>query len=250
MFSKKYIIIIISFSYIGVFSQTDSVIIKSFPEKFKFVDYNNDGSLQTSEIDFIISTYLDNSRKYPKALLNEFVLFYNERQQKQKIVIDSTLSTIASNTITPKKIEQPKDKPNKLGIAVLPVGSEFAVGTKYNITNRSTVELRLTKPNYTLNPTGKTGYSFVTELIYVHRVVAKPKVKFNVGLGARADYALNSNVENFRYGAVVPISVEAFPFAAIPNGALFFEVAPIFTLNADKSQLGLFRSASGFCIYF
>jgi hypothetical protein len=224
-------------------SQTDTVVIKQFPGKFNFIDYNNDGYLQRSEIDYVVDSYLDNTRKYPNVLVKEFVTFYQTNLPSNKPLIDTT-------SAIPKKIEPLKEKVNKIGMAILPVGSEFALGVKYNITKISTVDARLAKPNYTVSAIGTQAFSFATELFYTHRVMAKPKVKFNLSIGARAEYSKTSSGEVFRYGIVTPLSVEAFPFAVIPNGALFFEIAAIYTTSANKSQAGFLRSASGFCIYF
>ncbi len=222
-------------------AQSDSVIVKNFPSKFSFVDNNSDGLLQRSEVDYVVNSYLDNSVKYPKILVKEFVDFYNGKPT-QMLKVDS-IKIAPTKTVVPEKT-------NKVGMAILPVGSEFAIGGKVNFDKHNTLELRLARPSYTVNPVGNTSYSFNSELFYLRRIVAKPKVKFNVGLGARVEYANILTKETIRYGAVLPVSVEAFPFAVIPNGALFFEVAPIFLTAKDKSQSLFFRSASGFCIYF
>lgn len=82
----------------------------------------------------------------------------------------------------------------------------------------------------------------------IYRISNHEKLRFNIGLGFRTEWNFTPK-QNQRYGIVVPLGIEAFPFP-FQNGGLFFEVAPYFTNDkANFQNIGI-RSSSGFIYYF
>ena len=132
----------------------------------------------------------------------------------------------------------------QVGIGVYPTGTAAGIGIKYSLTGKVCGELRFTNFTFVAESLNSTATS---ELMLHYRIQFLEKVRFHIGIGARMEW--NSKLKE-KYGASIPIGVEGFPFAAIPNLALFFETAPYFTSDFDKANLGGLRTTSGVCYYF
>ena len=108
-----------------------------------------------------------------------------------------------------------------IGLALYPTGTESGFGLRSGKDQRVYLDARIARAIFFSD--SKAGQSnFLTELSAVCRVIKLEKVRFQVGVGFRGDWNL---VATHKYGAVVPIGVEAFPFP-FQNAGLIFEVAP------------------------
>lgn len=130
------------------------------------------------------------------------------------------------------------------GIGIYPTGTEAGIGYRSGKNTRWAADLRMARTNVFINP---NEGSWVNEAAALLRVLRLEKVQLHVGLGGRADW---SNVQGrpHRFGAVVPIGVEAFPFP-FQNAGLFFEAAPFLTTDIDLSLNFGLRTVSGFVFY-
>ena len=132
-----------------------------------------------------------------------------------------------------------------VGIGIYPTGTETGLGIRLNKEKRLNAEARVTRANFYSD--SKIGQSsFLTELSVLYRVVLLEKVRFHVGVGARADWNFTTS---YKYGGVIPIGVEAFPFP-FQNAGLFFEAAPFFVSDMDSKWTGGIRTVAGFVFYF
>ncbi len=107
------------------------------------------------------------------------------------------------------------------------------------------MDIRIAKASLFNSP--KTG-SLVNEASVLYRVAYYEKVRFHLGLGARADWNFDTK-QKHRFGAVLPVGVEAYPFP-FQNAGLFFEVAPFFTTAGGRNHNAGFRTVAGFAFYF
>lgn len=131
-----------------------------------------------------------------------------------------------------------------IGIGIYPTGTETGLGIRTSKNARWMGDLRITKANFYSNPALS---SFINEASLVCRVIQLEKVRFHVGLGLRAEW--NFGGKNNKYGGVIPIGVEAFPFP-FQNAGLFFESAPFFTHDLNSTYYGGIRTVAGFIFYF
>ena len=132
-----------------------------------------------------------------------------------------------------------------IGIGIYPTGTESGLGLRLNKDKRLSAEARVTRFN--LYSDSKAGQSsFLTEASAIYRIILLEKVRFHVGLGMRADW--NFTTSN-KFGGVIPIGVEAFPFP-FQNAGLFFESAPYLVSDKDSKLVGGLRSVAGFVFYF
>ena len=131
------------------------------------------------------------------------------------------------------------------GIGIYPTGTETGFGYRSSRDNRLAVDVRITRANFYTKP---GSGSFVNEASLVYRVAYYEKVRFHVGLGGRADWAVSEG-QSHRFGVVTPIGVEAFPFP-FQHAGLFFEAAPFCTWNHDNNANVGIRTVAGFVFYF
>lgn len=131
------------------------------------------------------------------------------------------------------------------GIGVFPTGTEIGLSFRSAKDTRVAFDARLARALFNTDKTKPS--SFVSEVSVIYRVIRLEKVRFNIGLGYRADWNF---VERHRHGLTIPIGIEAFPFP-FQNAGLFFEVAPYFVsdFRSNNNIWGL-RAASGFMFYF
>jgi hypothetical protein len=131
-----------------------------------------------------------------------------------------------------------------VGILIGPTGTEPGLGIRTSRDCRWAADIRIAKANIFVNP---KGGAWVNEASVVCRVLKQEKIRLNVGTGFRADLSIQAGTKS-RFGAVIPLGIEAFPFP-FPNGGLFFEVAPFATtVKGTDWNLGL-RAVSGFIYY-
>ena len=130
-----------------------------------------------------------------------------------------------------------------VGVGIYPTGTETGLGVRSGKNSRVALEGRITRANLYKSPKPS---SFVSELSGIYRLVYLEKVRFHVGLGFRADFNFR---EHHKYGAVIPIGVEAFPFP-FQNAGLFFEAAPFGTRDYAGSWNSGVRTVAGFVFYF
>jgi hypothetical protein len=131
------------------------------------------------------------------------------------------------------------------GIGIYPSGTETGLGWRSGKDTRWVLDARIAKANVITKP--ETG-SFINELSLSRRVVYYEKARFHIGLGVRADWNYGNQMSH-RYGIVVPIGVEAFPFP-FQTAGLFFEAAPFCTFaENNRSNIGI-RTVGGFIFYF
>jgi hypothetical protein len=129
------------------------------------------------------------------------------------------------------------------GIGIYPTGTETGLGFRSARDTHWALDVRATRANL-YSEKNKTS-SFVTEVSAICRVIRLEKVRFHVGIGYRGDWNFS---ETHRHGIIMPVGVEAFPFP-FQNAGLFFEAAPFFVSDFDKSnQLGI-RTVAGFVFY-
>lgn len=132
-----------------------------------------------------------------------------------------------------------------IGVALYPTGSEAGLGLRLNKDKRFSLDARIARANFYSDI--KNGQSnFVTELSAICRVVKLEKIRFHVGLGFRGDWNL---VTSHKYGAIIPIGVEAFPFP-FQNAGLIFEAAPYCVSDMHAKLTGGIRTVAGFVFYF
>ncbi|MES2587611.1 MAG: hypothetical protein V4622_01445 [Bacteroidota bacterium] len=130
------------------------------------------------------------------------------------------------------------------GIGILPTGSETGINFRSSKQDKLVFDLRISKANVFFHT---NSGSFINEVSLSYRVAYQEKLRFNLGLGTRAEWNLDVK-QTQRYGMILPIGIEAFPFP-FQNGGLFFEVAPYFTNDKNNLQnLGI-RTTSGFIYY-
>jgi hypothetical protein len=130
------------------------------------------------------------------------------------------------------------------GIGFYPTGTEPGIGYRSGKNTRFATDIRMARANIFTNP---NKGSWVNEASFIYRCLKLEKIRVHIGLGARADWTLVKGEQN-RFGAVLPIGIEAFPFP-FQIGGLFFEIAPFATTtNGTNWNVGL-RAASGFVIY-
>ncbi|MGZ3883083.1 MAG: hypothetical protein ACXVP0_01970 [Bacteroidia bacterium] len=130
-----------------------------------------------------------------------------------------------------------------VGIGIYPTGTETGIGFRSSRNSLVCLDARVTKANFFSKANMS---SFLSELSVVFRVVKLEKVRFHIGIGAR----MEGNVDRLnRYGGVMPIGVEAFPFP-FQNAGLFFEVAPFYTVDNRNDFYGGLRTVAGFVFYF
>jgi len=130
-----------------------------------------------------------------------------------------------------------------IGIGIYPTGTETGLGFRSGKNSKFFVEGCITKANLYNSPIASSALS---ELAMGVRVVKLEKVFLNIGLGVRAEY--NSNKNN-KIGAIIPISVEAFPFP-FQNAGLFFGAGLFYTSDLKKDTYAGIRTAAGFVFYF
>ena len=130
-----------------------------------------------------------------------------------------------------------------VGIGIYPTGTETGLGFRLNKDKRLSLDARVTRANFYSKP----GISsFLTEVSGIYRLVALEKVRFHMGIGFRADWNFSTDS---KYGGVVPIGVEAFPFP-FQNAGLFFEAAPFLVSDTFLHWQGGIRTVAGFVFYF
>jgi hypothetical protein len=131
------------------------------------------------------------------------------------------------------------------GIGIYPTGTETGIGYRSAKETRWAADVRFSRANLFTNP--EKG-SWVNEASAICRVIKLEKVRFHIGLGARADWS-NDPTQNHRFGAVMPIGVEAYPFP-FQNAGLFFEAAPFLTTTIEAISLNFgLRTVAGFVFY-
>lgn len=130
-----------------------------------------------------------------------------------------------------------------VGIGIYPTGSETGIGFRLNKDKRLSLDARMTRANFYSEP-GVS--SFLTELSGIYRVILLEKVRFHLGLGFRSDWNLSTS---HKYGVVVPIGIEAFPFP-FQNAGLFFEAAPFYVSSLESKWQAGIRTVAGFVFYF
>ena len=132
-----------------------------------------------------------------------------------------------------------------VGVALYPTGTESGFGLRSGKDQRVYLDARIARATFFSD--SKAGQSnFLTELSAGCRVIKLEKVRFQVGIGFRGDWNL---VATHKYGAVVPIGVEAFPFP-FQNAGLIFEVAPYCMSDVSSNLTGGIRTVAGFVFYF
>jgi hypothetical protein len=130
-----------------------------------------------------------------------------------------------------------------IGIGLYPTGSEAGIGLRSSKNALACLDARVSKVSFLSK---SNSSSMLSELSVVFRIVKLEKVRFHLGLGARAEF--NFDRRN-RYGAVIPIGVEAFPFP-FQNAGLIFEVAPFYTVDDRNDYVAGLRTVAGFVFYF
>ena len=132
-----------------------------------------------------------------------------------------------------------------VGVGIYPTGTETGLGFRLNKDRRVSFDTRITRANFYSDV--KTGQSnFLTELSAIYRIVLLEKVGLHIGLGFRGDWNLGTS---HKYGGIIPIGVEAFPFP-FQNAGLFFEVAPFCVSDLNSKWTGGIRTVAGFVFYF
>lgn len=131
----------------------------------------------------------------------------------------------------------------KVGIGIYPTGTETGLGFRLNKDKKINFETRITKANFSNSPNLS---QFINETSVLWRLVLLEKVRFHMGVGFRGEFNLLSTS---KFGGVLPIGVEAFPFP-FQNAGLFFEAAPFYTINQDNQWNSGIRTVAGFVFYF
>ncbi|MDF2437402.1 MAG: hypothetical protein K0Q95_1778 [Bacteroidota bacterium] len=131
-----------------------------------------------------------------------------------------------------------------IGIGIYPTGSETGLGFRSSKNSRLIADVRIGKAAFFSN---QAQSSFMTEVSAVYKVVRLEKVRFHLGLGFRTEW--NFGGKENKYGGVMPIGVEAFPFP-FQNAGLIFEVAPYYMEDFHNVYNGGLRTLAGFIFYF
>jgi len=131
-----------------------------------------------------------------------------------------------------------------VGIGLYATGSEAGLGFRSGKETRWALDARIAKA--AIYSERNKSSSFTTEVSAVCRIVKLEKVRFHLGLGYKAEW--NLNAQN-RYGAVLPLGVEAFPFP-FQNAGLFFESAPFVLTDVNGGYYSGIRTTAGFIFYF
>lgn len=131
-----------------------------------------------------------------------------------------------------------------IGIGIYPTGTETGLGFRLNKDKRISLDARVTKAN--LYSDAKIASTFLSEVSVIYRLILLEKVRFHIGVGFRGNW--NFTTTN-KYGAIIPIGVEAFPFP-FQNAGLFFEAAPFFETDHTSNWQGGIRTVAGFVFYF
>ena len=132
-----------------------------------------------------------------------------------------------------------------VGIGLYPTGTDIGIGFRSNKNSVACLDARIGKAIFTQ----KSGTStFVSELNVIFRTVLLEKVRFHIGIGGRGEWSMDNEKAN-KYGAVIPVGVEAFPFS-FQNAGIFFEVAPYYTSNWITDYNAGLRTVAGFVFYF
>lgn len=148
----------------------------------------------------------------------------------------------ASAQVTPTPTE---GKKLSSGVGIYGSGTETGFGFRSAKDTRFALDVRVAKTNIFTEP--NTG-SIVNEINCIYRVAFYERARFFMGLGARADWGVGETVDN-RYGVVMPLGAEAYPFP-FQNAGLFFEAAP-FVTTADGTSYNIgVRTITGFSFYF
>jgi hypothetical protein len=130
-----------------------------------------------------------------------------------------------------------------VGIGIYPTDTETGLGFRSGKNSTVCLDARIAKANFFSKANSS---SYLSELSVVFRVVKLEKVRFHIGIGAR----MEGNVDRpNRYGGLIPIGVEAFPFP-FQNAGLFFEAAPFYTVDNRNDFYAGLRTAAGFVFYF
>ncbi|MBC7863381.1 MAG: hypothetical protein IAF38_10425 [Bacteroidia bacterium] len=129
------------------------------------------------------------------------------------------------------------------GIGIYPTGTETGFGFRLNKEKRVTLDARIVKANFARHPATS---SFLTELSGICRIVHLEKVRFHLGVGFRTEWNLSAT---HKYGVVIPLGAEAFPFP-FQNAGLFFEAAPYYVTDQKSNWNGGIRTVAGFVFYF
>lgn len=130
-----------------------------------------------------------------------------------------------------------------VGIGFYPTGTEAGIGFRSGKNSLACLDARISKAIFT----PKAGSSsFISELNVIFRTVLLEKIRFHIGIGGRGEW--NIDRPN-KYGAVIPIGVEGFPFA-FQNAGIFFEVAPYYASDWIKDFNAGLRTVAGFVFYF
>ena len=131
-----------------------------------------------------------------------------------------------------------------IGIGIYPTGTETGLGFRLNKDKHLSLDARVTKAN--LYSDAKIASSFLSEISGIYRLVLLEKVRFHIGVGFRTNWNFTTS---HKYGAFIPIGVEAFPFP-FQNAGLFFEAAPFFETDTKSNWQGGIRTVAGFVFYF
>lgn len=131
----------------------------------------------------------------------------------------------------------------RVGIGFYPTGTETGIGFRLNKDQRINFDTRITKANFSNSPAIS---QCISETSVLYRLVLLEKVRFHMGIGFRGEFNFNGLS---KYGSVIPIGVEAFPFV-FQNAGLFFEVAPFYVLNHNRQWNSGLRTVAGFVFYF
>jgi len=131
-----------------------------------------------------------------------------------------------------------------IGVGIYPTGTETGFGFRSGKNSRWAADVRIAKANFYSN---QTQSQFINEVSAVYRIIQLEKIRFHMGIGARTEW--NFGGKKNKYGGVIPIGVEAFPFP-FQNAGLFFEAAPFFTQDSQNSYYGGIRTVAGFIFYF
>ena len=130
------------------------------------------------------------------------------------------------------------------GIGIYPTGTETGVGFRSGKNSKWMLDARIAKANFYSNTALS---SFTTEASAICRVISLEKLRFHIGIGARTEW--NFGGKKDKWGGVIPVGVEAFPFP-FQNAGLIFEIAPFFTQDIDNSYYAGLRTVAGFVFYF
>ena len=131
----------------------------------------------------------------------------------------------------------------KVGIGIYPTGSETGLGFRLNKDKKINFETRISKANFSNSPSLS---QFINETSVLWRLVLLEKVRFHMGIGFRGEFNL---IATSKFGGVLPIGIEAFPFP-FQNAGLFFEAAPFYTINHENQWSSGIRTVAGFVFYF